>query len=81
LTKKELAVLNKAQPDYIIHIVETEFQEHSWWLMQVKLTTQNNDYEVVTSLGKTKLWRRLDIAVDFIKETCPETKTIVVNFK
>jgi hypothetical protein len=81
LTKKELAVLDKAQPDHILHIVETEFEGTVWWLMRVKLTTHDKEYEMVTTRGKTKLWKRLDIAADFIRETCPETKTIVVNFK
>ena len=44
-------------------------------------TTHDKEYEMVTTRGKTKLWKRLDIAADFIRETCPETKTIVVNFK
>lgn len=81
LTKNELSVLDKAQPDYILHLVETEFEDRRWWLMKVLLPTQNKDYEVVTQRGKTKLWKQLDVAIDFVKETCPQTKTMIVVFK
>lgn len=80
LTKKELAVLDEAQPDYAVYLVEAEHESSRWWRMTVKLPTHNKAYEVVTALGKTKLWKRLDIAVDFIKESCPHTKTVFVVF-
>ncbi|MBD1509735.1 MobD protein [Xanthomonas citri pv. citri] len=78
LTKKELAVLDEAQPDYAVYLVETEHENSRWWRMTLKLPTQDKVYEVVTALGKTKLWKRLDIAVDFIKESCPHTKSVFV---
>lgn len=80
LTKKELAVLDEAQPDYAVYLVETEHENSRWWRMTLKLPTQDKVYEVVTALGKTKLWKRLDIAVDFIKESCPHTKSVFVVF-
>ncbi|RWA37013.1 MobD protein [Xylella fastidiosa] len=81
LTKKELAVLNEAQPDYVVYLLETEHENNRWWRMTVKLQRQDKAYEVITALGKTKLWKRLDIAVDFIKESCPHTQTVFVVFK
>ncbi|CBJ36153.1 conserved hypothethical protein (plasmid) [Ralstonia solanacearum CMR15] len=80
LTKKELAVLDEAQPDYAVYLVETEHENTRWWRMTVKLPAHEKIYEVVTALGKTKLWKRLDIAIDFIKESCPHTKTVFVVF-
>ncbi len=80
LTKKELAVLDDAQPDYVVYLVETEHEGTRWWRMTVKLPAQDKAYEVVTALGQTKLWKRLDIAVDFIKESCRHTKTVFVVF-
>jgi hypothetical protein len=80
LTKKELAVLDEAQPDYAVYLVETEHENTRWWLMKVKLPAHDKEYEVVTALGKTKLWKRLDIAVDFIKESCPRTQKVFVVF-
>lgn len=80
LTKRELTLLNQAQPDYTVYLTETEVNGNRWWAMNIEVTSQNKTYEVVTALGKTKLWRRLDIAIDFIKETCPRTKTVYVVF-
>ncbi|WP_200822571.1 hypothetical protein [Caballeronia arationis] len=80
LTKKELTVLDQAQPDYEIHLIETEHGHSRWWLMKVKLPTQDMVYDVVTALGKIKLWKRLDIAIDFIKESCPRTQTVCIVF-
>ncbi|SAK79387.1 hypothetical protein AWB79_05027 [Caballeronia hypogeia] len=80
LTKKELTVLDEAQPDYVVYLAETEHEGSRWWQMTVRLPAQEKMYEVVTALGKTKLWKRLDIAVDFIKESCPHTKTVSVVF-
>lgn len=81
LTKKELAVIDDTQPDYAVYLIETEHEDSRWWRMDVRLPAQDKVYEVVTALGKTKVWKRLDIAVDFIKEVCPHTKTVFLAFK
>jgi len=81
LTKNELSVLDKAQPDYILNLVETESEGSRWWLMKVILPTQEKEYKVVTQRGKIKLWKQIDVAVDFVKETCQQTTTLIVIFK
>ena len=80
LTKKELTVLDEAQTNYDVYLFETKFENTRWWRMKIKLPAQDKVYEVVTALGKTKLWKRLDIAVDFIKESCPNVDTVRVVF-
>lgn len=80
LTKRELTLLDETQPDYTVYLTETEVNENRWWAMRVVVASQEKTYEVVTALGKTKLWRRLDVAIDFIKETCPKTRTVYVVF-
>src|SRR5690606_14984992 len=57
LTKRELMLLNQAQPDYTVYLTETEVNEDRWWAMHIEVPSQNTSYEVVTALGKTKLWR------------------------
>nr|WP_041471079.1 hypothetical protein [Xanthomonas axonopodis] len=79
-TAKSGGITDEAQPDYAVYLVETEHENSRWWRMTLKLPTQDKVYEVVTALGKTKLWKRLDIAVDFIKESCPHTKSVFVVF-
>jgi hypothetical protein len=83
LTKRDLAVLDGAQPEYEVFLVETGENEtdenhHGWWLMNVKIPSESKVYVVQTALGRTKLWKRLDIAVDFVKETCPRVSTVHV---
>jgi hypothetical protein len=80
LTKSELAVLDEAQPEYEIYIVETRKGSARWWMMKVKLPSQEKIYFVQTALGRTKLWKNLDIAVDFVQETCPRTQLVRVVF-
>jgi hypothetical protein len=83
LTKRDLAVLDGAQPEYEVFLVETSQSETGddrvgWWLMKVKIPSESKVYVVQTALGRTKLWKRLDIAVDFVKETCPRVSTVHV---
>ncbi|CAN7698783.1 hypothetical protein LJR029_003962 [Caballeronia sp. LjRoot29] len=83
LTKRDLAVLDGAQPEYEVFLVETSESEtgddrDGWWLMNVKIPSESKVYVVQTALGRTKLWKRLDIAVDFVKETCPRVSTVHV---
>jgi len=83
LTKRDLAVLDGAQPEYEVFLVETSQSEtgddrDGWWLMNVKIPSESKVYVVQTALGRTKLWKRLDIAVDFVKETCPRVSTVHV---
>lgn len=83
LTKRDLAVLDGAQPEYEVFLVETSDSEtgddrDGWWLMNVKIPSESKVYVVQTALGRTKLWKRLDIAVDFVKVTCPRVSTVHV---
>ena len=83
LTKRDLAVLDGAQPEYEVFLVETSESEtgedrDGWWLMNVKIPSESKVYVIQTALGRTKLWKRLDIAVDFVKETCPRVSTVHV---
>jgi hypothetical protein len=83
LTKRDLAVLDGAQPEYEVFLVETgeddgKDERQGWWLMNVKIPSESKIYVVQTALGRTKLWKRLDIAMDFVKETCPRISTVHV---
>ncbi|WP_218827425.1 hypothetical protein [Caballeronia sordidicola] len=83
LTKRDLAVLDGAQPEYEVFLVETgeddgKDERQGWWLMKVKIPSESKIYVVQTALGRTKLWKRLDIAMDFVKETCPRISTVHV---
>jgi len=83
LTKRDLAVLDGAQPEYEVFLVETaeklgDDERDGWWLMNVKIPSESKIYVVQTALGRTKLWKRLDIAVEFIKETCPRVSQVNV---
>jgi hypothetical protein len=83
LTKRDLAVLDGAQPEYEVFLVETgeddgKDERQGWWLMNVKIPSESKIYVVQTALGRTKLWKRLDIAMDFVKETCPRISTVYV---
>jgi len=86
LTKKELAVLSEANPDLSVNLVELEHEGKRtevvgrWWAMTVVLPGLEKVYEVVTALGKRKLFKHLDVAVDYVKESCPHTKAVFVVF-
>lgn len=81
LNKRELALLAEAHTDYSVRLIETVQNNTRWWRMEIHLTPQNKVYEVVTALGKTKTWKSLDIAVDFLRETCPSADLFVVTLK
>jgi hypothetical protein len=81
LTKRDLAILDGAQPEYEVFLVETgegEEDREGWWLMNVKIPSEAKVYVVQTAMGRTKLWKRLDIAIDFVKETCPRIDAVHV---
>lgn len=81
LNKKELTLLAEANSDYTVKLVETTQGGTRWWRMEILLSPQNKAYEVITALGKVKTWKSLDIAIDFIKETCPRADLCVVVLK
>jgi hypothetical protein len=86
LTKRDLVVLDGAQPEYEVFLVETSDRDggqdrSGWWLMNVKIPSEAKVYIVQTALGRTKLWKRLDIAMDFVKETCPRISSVQVLLK
>lgn len=81
LNKKELMLLVEAQSDYTVKLIETAQGNTRWWRMELILSPQNKVYEVITALGKTKTWKSLDIAIDFLKETCPSADLCVVVLK
>lgn len=81
LTKKELTVLDEAQPDYTVHLIETELEGSRWWKMEVRLPAQKKVYEAITAQGKTKVWKNLDVAVDYIKDSCPRARDVLVSFE
>lgn len=84
LTKKELAVLSEANPELSVNLVELEHEGKRtealgrWWAMTVVLPGQDKVYEIVTALGKRKLFKHLDVAVDYVKESCPHAKALHV---
>lgn len=81
LTKKELTVLDEAQPDYTLHVIETAVEGSPWWRMEVRLPAQKKVYEVITALGKTRYWKSLDVAVGFARESCPHAQEVTVSFE
>ena len=81
LNKKELMLLAEAQSEYTVKLIETAQSNTRWWRMEINLSPQNKVYEVVTALGKTKTWKSLDIAINFLKETCPSADLCVVVLK
>lgn len=81
LNKKELMLLVEAQADYTVRLIETTQGNARWWRMEIIFSPQNKVYEVITALGKTKTWKSLDIAIDFLKETCPQADLCVVLLK
>ena len=81
LNKKELMLLLEAQSEYTVKLVETTQSSARWWRMEIVLSPQNKVYEVVTALGKIKTWKSLDIAIDFLKETCPSADLCVIHLK
>ncbi|AOK30296.1 MULTISPECIES: hypothetical protein [Burkholderia] len=80
VTKKELLLLGQMHTDLEIHLIRTMIEDERWWKMLV-VTSRGQEFEVQTALAKTKLWRRLDIAVDFIAETCPDVKELRVSLE
>ncbi|RQS02361.1 MobD protein [Burkholderia sp. Bp9002] len=70
VTKKELLLLGQTHKNYDVFLIKTTIEGDRWWKMLVVLSP-DQAFEVQTAHAKTKVWRRLDIAVDFVTETCP----------
>jgi hypothetical protein len=80
VTRKELILLGQAQADYKISLCEMKHEGTRWWKMTLGFR-DGQVLDVQTALGKLKLWKRLDIAVDFIKETCPGARDVRIVFE
>ena len=71
LDKKELTVFAFAQPDYRVHLKELIQSDGRKWILIIESPSTGQMFTVVTALGKTRLFKNADTAIDFIKETCP----------
>ncbi|WP_449106803.1 hypothetical protein [Pseudomonas mohnii] len=82
LDKKELAVFTNAQPDYRVHLQERYLDDVRKWALIIESPSTGQVFSVVTALGKTRLFKNADTAIDFIKETCPNNpnKAITVTY-
>jgi hypothetical protein len=80
LTKNELKVFQEIQSEVLVILIETEHQNATWWRMKIDLPEQNKEFYVVTALGKTKLWRHLDIAIEFVRALCPKITSVQLQW-
>ncbi len=82
LDKKELAVFAVAQPDYRVVLNERSESDGRKWELIIESPSTGQCFSVVTALGKTRLFKNADTAIDFIKETCPNNpnKAITVTY-
>lgn len=71
LDKKDLAVFDAVQPDYRVFLCEQIESDGRRWILIIESPSTGQRFSVVTSLGKTRLFKSADVAIDFIKETCP----------
>jgi hypothetical protein len=71
LDKKDLAVFDAVQPDYRVVLNERIEIDGRRWELIIESPSTGQRFSVVTSLGKTRLFKSADVAIDFIKETCP----------
>ncbi|MDM0078823.1 hypothetical protein QTH90_30760 [Variovorax sp. J2P1-59] len=81
LTKKELTRIGETPLEYAVHLVAATRSNRRWWSMQIRVPTQKKVYRIVTYLGETKFWKRLDLVVHFIQESCPNAKEIIITLK
>lgn len=79
MNKNQLTVLDKTQTEYLVTLVEAERVGSRWWVMQITCPLTKAVFIVVAARGETKYWKRLDIAIDFVKESCPHTTTVAVR--
>lgn len=82
LDKKELMVFAIAQPDYRVHLKERYLGNVRKWALIIESPSTGQVFSVVTALGKTRLFKNADTAIDFIKETCPNNpnKAITITY-
>ncbi|MCQ9178456.1 hypothetical protein KMT30_05295 [Streptomyces sp. IBSBF 2953] len=79
LDKRELAVFAVAQPDYRVVLEERIESDGRKWALIIESPSTGQVYNVVTALGKTRLFKNADTAIDFIKETCPNNPFRVIT--
>lgn len=82
LDKKDLVVFTNAQPDYRVHLQERYLDNVRKWELIIESPSTGQVFSVVTALGKTRLFKNADTAIDFIKETCPNNpnKAITITY-
>jgi hypothetical protein len=79
LNKNQLTVLDKTQTEYLVTLVEAQRDGSRWWVMQITCLRTEAVFIFVAARGETKYWKRLDIAIDFVKDSCPHTKTVEIR--
>ncbi|WP_321959262.1 hypothetical protein [Burkholderia cenocepacia] len=84
VTRKELLQLGQVFASYeksplAVSLKEVQIDGNRWWRMVVTLP-DGKEFDVQTALAKTKLFRRADIALDFVKDTLPGVTDVRFEF-
>ncbi|MBJ9624934.1 MULTISPECIES: hypothetical protein [Burkholderia cepacia complex] len=84
VTRKELLQLGQVFASYekfplSVALKEVVINGNRWWRMVVTLP-DGKELDVQTALAKTKLFRRADIALDFVKDTLPGVTDVRFEF-
>ncbi len=83
LDKKELATFVRAQPDYRVYLKETWLDSKTRnWILVIEIPSTEQLFTVVTTQGKTRHFKMVETAIDFVKEACPnnQNKAVIVTY-
>lgn len=78
LTTRELATVDKIhQGQYAVRITVTK---ENFWKAEIVVDESGRTYEVDTTRGMTKGWRHMELALNFVKDNCPNARHVCVEF-
>lgn len=53
----------------------------NFWRIHITALPHKTEYEVITQRHEVRIWKKLETAVKFVKETCPNVKNLSLTLK
>lgn len=79
LTKRELVTVDKVhRGEYTVRISATK---EGFWMVEIIVDETGRTYEVDTTRGMTRGWRQIEQALRFVKESCPNARTVRIEME
>tara|TARA_R110002126_G_scaffold222359_1_gene367528 strand:+ start:4594 stop:4887 length:294 start_codon:yes stop_codon:yes gene_type:complete len=78
ITLSELKTFVQSKHDFDMALVRMNEKGSTWWEIVLYSPRTNHKHVILNKLGKPKLFKKIESAVNFIETYCPSNKKFLV---